>query len=216
MYGSKLFTWGDNGAGQLGRCTSGNSNFVPGNVPGLVSFTSNSDKFYDEMQVYALNCGELYTMCAWHADDGRTHVYSFGKPNDEDLPREKSVFHKVQGLKAFRDPSICTDKNSAADLKASKDFEMRVWEKGKPMSKYRECFKFWPCGVDLYHDTVWDEWLFFRRQQVKEFKEGHDRDHNTIPLLSEAQIPRLFGFERSQHDNYTNYICRRSKRQTLT
>ena len=69
------------------------------------------------------------------------------------------------------------------------------------MSDYRECFKFWPCGVDLYHDTVWDEWLFFRRQQVKEFKEGHDRDHNTIPLLSEAQVPRLFSFERSQHDN---------------
>ena len=88
-------------------------------------------------------------------------IYILLESLTEDLPKEKRCLpHKVQGLEEPSEILLFARTKHAADLKASKDFEMRVWEKGKPMSKYRECFKFWPCGVDLYHDTVWESGYF--------------------------------------------------------
>ena len=73
---SKLFTWGDNGAGQLVDAPQV-VQILSLECPSLVAFSRASDKFHDEMQVYALNCGELYTMCLYVAINGRTHIYSF-------------------------------------------------------------------------------------------------------------------------------------------
>ncbi len=205
MYGHKLYTWGDNGAGQLGRRTSSGDNLKPANIPSVVTFeTSNDPREYDEMQVYAVNCGSLYTICACiSAVTGKTHVYSFGQPNDQKLPREKRCLpHKVIGLE---EPSEILLFNRPQDyetvLKRAKNLEMREWAKGKPMTTMGKCSQFWPNGLDQYHDTIWHEWTFFRRKEVKEFKNGHDHEHMSMPLLSRYQIPQLFGFEKSQHDN---------------
>ena len=205
MYGCKLYTWGDNGAGQLGRRTSGGKNSTPSKFPAIVKFeTMHNGKYYDELQVYSINCGSLYTICACiSAVTGQTHIYSFGQPNDEKLPREdRCLPHKVVGLEEASEVLYFSRSDEhEMDLKHAKNREMRNWPKGKSMTEIGKCFKFWPNGLDMYHDTTWEEFLFFRRKQVKEFKKGHDHDHMSIPLLSSLQIPKLFGFEKSQHDN---------------
>ena len=130
MYGSKLFTWGDNGAGQLGRCTSGNSNLS----------LEMSQALYLLRRATVINsmmkckCTPSivgsYTQCVLvrSAMNGRTHIYSFGKPNDEDLPKEKRCLpHKVQGLE---EPSeillFARTRNHAADLKALRNLKCGI------------------------------------------------------------------------------------------
>ena len=204
VFGHRLYTWGENGAGQLGRPTTSQN----ANIPGIVDFKtehgSNSiDKRVDVMRVGVVNCGELYTICACTSDaTGLTHIFSFGQPNSPNLEKcHRGLPHKVVGVDLPSEVLIVDIPTDIAnDRKAASGQESRVWKAGEPMTIAGKCMPFFPLSVKTWYNLVWDQWSFFRRRNIKTFKFGNIYEHRKPAVLGRATIPIHFSYERSQYD----------------
>ena len=207
VYGQRLWTWGDNGAGQLGRSTS-SSGTIPAEIPGPVTLsTSHADSKIELLpnifRVDTVQCGPLYTICAATSTlTGVTHIFSFGQPNERSLDRiKRGLPHKVAGLQEPSEVLVLAQSDDIlGDLKAAVGLQTRDWKFGTPMTVAGKCLQFFPLNLYNWYESTYEEWSFFQREKLKEFTFGDIYEHRKPPVLGRTPIPTHFSYERCQHD----------------